>query len=103
MMTLKTWRQMVLVAMTSLGVSASLRSEPIVTSAMPAEETHQQATPSAQPTNSMLPVQIEIAANSQSKSLSSTNEQGEAKAPQVSYEDGQLTIIAENASLSAVL
>jgi hypothetical protein len=92
MMTLKNCRQVVLVAMASLGVTASLRSEPRVTSAPRGDETHQQAPPA----------QTEIDPNSQTKSLGSTNEQVAVKPPLVSYEDGQLTIVAENVSLSAV-
>jgi hypothetical protein len=102
MMTLRNCRQMVLVTMASLGVTASLRSEPRVTSATPGDETHQQSAPPAQATKSTSPAQTEIDPNSQTKSLGSTNEQVAVKPPLVSYEDGQLTIVAENVSLSAV-
>ena len=102
MMTLKNCRQVALVAMASLGVTASLRSEPRVTSATPVDETHQQSAPPAQATKSTSPAQTEIDPNSQTKSLGSTNEQVAVKPSLASYEDGQLTIAAENVSLSAV-
>jgi len=98
----KICRQILSVAVVSLGLTTLLRSQSRVTLAVPADETHQQSTPSMQVPKSGLSAQIEIDPNSQTKALGLTTEQVAVKPPQVTYDDGQLTIIAENVSLSAV-
>jgi hypothetical protein len=102
MITSKSFRQALSVAVVSLALTASVRSESKVSFATPADETHQQATPSTQVIKSTSPAQIETDANSQTKSMGLTSEQGAVKPPQVTYDDGQLTIIAENVPLSVV-
>ena len=103
MITSKSFRQALSVAVVSLALTASVRSESRVTFAVPADETHQQPMPSTQVTKSTSPAQLETDPNSQAKSLGLTTKQSAAvKPPQVTYDDGQLTIIAENVSLSAV-
>lgn len=108
MITLKNCRQVLSVALVGMALTASPRSESKVTfampadeTAMPADETHQQSTPSTQ-VNKSTPGQIEIDPNSQTKSLGLTTEQVAVKPPQITYDDGQLTIVAENVPLSVV-
>jgi len=101
MITLKNCRQVLSVALVGMALTTSPRSESKVTFAMPADETHQQSTPSTQ-VNKSTPGQIEIDPNSQTKSLGLTTEQVAVKPPQITYDDGQLTIVAENVPLSAV-
>jgi len=88
-------------AIVSLGLAAPPRSESRVTFAMPADGTHRQSTPLTQVSNSTLSGQSDP--NSQTKSLSLVTEQAVPKLAQVTYDEGQLTIEAENVPLSAVL
>jgi hypothetical protein len=100
MITSKNFQQAFSVAVISLGLAASLRSESRVALAMPADETHQQSIPATQVIKNASPTQLEV--DSQAKSLGLTTAQVAAKPPLVTYDGGQLTIIAENVSLSAV-
>jgi hypothetical protein len=99
MITLKNCWQMLSLAVLSLGLSAHCESK--VSLARPADGTPQQPTPSTQ-VNKSTPGQIEIGPSSQTKSLGLTTEQVAVKPPQITYDDGQLTIVAENVPLSAV-
>ncbi len=89
-------------AVVSLGLTTSVRSESRATLAVLADETHRQSTPSTQVTRGPSSAQIEVDPNSQTRALGLTAEQAAVTPPQVTYDDGQLTIIAENVSLSAV-
>jgi hypothetical protein len=89
-------------AVVSLGLTTSVRSASRVTLAVLADETHRQSTPSTQVTRGPSSAQIEVDPNSQPRALGLTTEQAAVTPPQVTYDDGQLTIIAENVSLSAV-
>jgi hypothetical protein len=99
----KNFRQMLSVAVVTLGLAAPLRSESRVTFAMPADGTHQQSTPLAQVSKSAPPAQSDVDPNSPAKPLSLSSEQAVLKLPQVTYDEGQLTIVAENVPLSTVL
>jgi hypothetical protein len=88
-------------AIVSLGLAAPLRSESRAIFARPADGTHRQSTPLTQVSNSTLSGQSDP--NSQTKSLSLVTEQAVPKLAQVTYDEGQLTIVAENVPLSAVL
>jgi hypothetical protein len=99
----KNLRHMLSVAVVTMGLVAPLRSESRVTFAIPADETHRQSTPLTQGSKSTPLAQSDVDANSPAKPLSLTTEQAAMKLPQVTYDEGQLTIVAENVPLSAVL
>jgi hypothetical protein len=101
----KNFRHLLSFIVVTVSLGAPLRSESKITFAMLADGTHRQSTPSTQVSKSAPPAQAQSDVDlvSPTKSASLITEKAAAKPPEVSYDQGQLTIIAENVSLSVVL
>jgi hypothetical protein len=101
----KNFRHLLSLVIVTVSLGAPLRSESKITFAMLGDGTHRQSTPSTQVSKTALPAQPQrdVDPVSPTKSASLITEKTAVKPPEVSYDQGQLTIIAENVSLSVVL
>ena len=93
---------LLLMVVVTVSLGAPLRSQSQITFAMLADGT-QQSTPSTHVAKRVLPEPTGVDSVSPTKSSGLIAENAAVKSPEVSYDQGQLTIIAENVSLSVVL
>jgi hypothetical protein len=101
----KNFRHLLSFIVVTVSLGAPLPSESKIIVAMRGDDTHRQSTPSTQASKTALPAQTQSDVDrvSPTKSASLITEKAAVKPPEVSYDQGQLTIIAENVSLSVVL
>jgi hypothetical protein len=99
----KNFRHLLSLVVVTVSLGAPLRSESKITFAMFGDGTHRQSPSSTQVSKSAPPAQSDVDPVSPTKSAGLITEKAAVKPPEVSYDQGQLTIIAENVSLSVVL
>jgi hypothetical protein len=99
----KNFRYLLSAVVVTVSLGAPLRSEPKIPFGMPGDGTHRQSPTSTQVSKTALPAQSEVDPVSPTKSARLITEKPAGKPPEVSYDQGQLTIVAENVPLSVVL
>lgn len=99
----KNFRHLLSVVVVTVSLGAPLRSEPKTPFGMPGDGTHRQSPTSTRVSKTALPAQSDVDPVSPTKSASLIPEKPAGKPPEVSYDQGQLTIVAENVPLSMVL